>query len=98
MQRITTETLDVGALRGRYSDGLLSVLSALLTKDASRRPALRHVLTWPVLRATEEAATVLWPRAAPKAAPAPKVPAKRFQHLPPAADNVPQVAGSRKTP
>ena len=81
MRRITTETLDVGALRGRYSDGLLSVLSALLTKDASRRPALRHVLTWPVLRATEEAATVLWPRAAPKAAPAPKVPAKRFQHL-----------------
>ena len=78
MHRIATETLDVDALRGRYSTQICTVLSALLTKDATRRPALRHVLTWPVLRATEEAATVLWPRAAPKAAPGPH---KRFQHL-----------------
>ena len=78
MHRITTETLDVDALRGRYSTQICTVLSALLTKDATRRPALRHVLTWPVLRAAEEAATVLWPRAAPKAAPGPH---KRFQHL-----------------
>ena len=48
MHRIATETLDVEALRGRYSDGICTVLSALLTKDPMRRPALRHVLTWPL--------------------------------------------------
>ena len=71
MRRITTEALDIDALTGRYSDGICTVLSALLTKDATHRPALRHLLEWPVLQAAEEAATVLRPRTAPEAAPGP---------------------------
>ena len=61
MLRITTEALDVDALKARYSDGLCAVLSALLTKDAARRPALSTLLQSPVLSAAEDAATCLWP-------------------------------------
>jgi len=66
MRRISSGALDIHRLRGRYSDGLCAILGALLAKEPERRPALHHLLTWPLLASA--APTPATPAPAPAAA------------------------------